>query len=50
MNIVICKKDEFPCPGEEINCIPLTWACDGFADCNGAEDEDVDTCGNYFDS
>ena len=43
-------KDEFPCPGEEIICMPLTWVCDGIADCNGAEDEDADTCGNYFDS
>ena len=43
---MICMKDEFPCPGEEIKCIPLILACDGFADCNGDEDEHVDACGN----
>ena len=25
----------------------MTWACDGIADCDGAEDEYADTCGNY---
>ena len=44
---MICKKDEFPCQGEEIRCIPMTWACDGMADCDGGEDEYADTCGNY---
>ena len=44
---MICKKDEFPCHGEEIHCIPMTWACDGIADCDGGEDEYADTCGNY---
>ena len=45
-----CHSDQFPCPGEEILCIPLTWACDGVADCNGAEDELNDTCGNEFET
>ena len=44
---MLCKKDEFPCQGEEIRCIPMTWACDGVADCKEAEDENADTCGNY---
>ena len=45
---VICNWDQFLCPGEVTLCIPKSWACDGVADCNGAEDEHNDTCGNHF--
>ena len=43
-----CGADQFLCPGEVTRCIPKSWACDGVADCNGAEDEHNDTCGNHF--
>ena len=45
---VICNWDQFLCSGEDSLCIPKSWACDGVADCNGAEDEHNDTCGNQF--
>ena len=25
-------------------CIPISWACDGFPDCDNEEDEDSTTC------
>ena len=43
---LICNQNEFPCPGEDIDCIPVKWACDGVADCSGGEDEESQTCGN----
>ena len=47
---MICKRNEFFCQGEDNQCIPTSWACDGIADCNGAEDENDNTCGNNLDS
>ena len=44
---IICNETQFLCQGEDI-CIPNAWACDGVADCDGAEDEQAQTCGNYL--
>ena len=45
---MFCEKNEFLCQGQDNLCIPTPWVCDGVADCFGAEDEDDNTCGNYY--
>ncbi|XP_074662760.1 prolow-density lipoprotein receptor-related protein 1-like isoform X2 [Tubulanus polymorphus] len=40
-----CEKDEFEC-GDGF-CIPITWKCDGTADCHGEEDENLTVCTSF---
>ena len=38
---VTCEADQFTChnPGNNTNCIPLNWVCDGEHDCEDKSDE-----------
>ncbi|KAI8432506.1 hypothetical protein MSG28_013507 [Choristoneura fumiferana] len=35
----LCSEDQFSCSTEGIECIPLTWRCDGRVDCSDGSDE-----------
>ncbi|XP_078453259.1 low-density lipoprotein receptor-related protein 6-like [Lampetra planeri] len=34
-----CSPDQFACLSGEIDCIPLAWRCDGYAECSDKSDE-----------
>lgn len=34
-----CSADHFTCATGEIDCIPMTWRCDGIAECADHSDE-----------
>lgn len=35
-----CSPDQFACVSGEVDCIPNTWRCDGFSECDDRSDED----------
>ena len=38
-----CESDEYTCT--DGSCKPLSWVCDGYADCTGGVDESERVCG-----
>lgn len=40
-----CLDEEYKCA--KGNCIPKAWLCDLIADCDDAEDENQEHCGQY---
>lgn len=35
-----CSPEQFTCATGEIDCIPLSWKCDGFFECEDMSDEE----------
>ncbi|KAL4613478.1 low-density lipoprotein receptor-related protein 5-like isoform X1 [Arapaima gigas] len=35
-----CSTDQFTCATGDIDCIPMAWRCDGFAECGDKSDEE----------
>ncbi|XP_031420163.1 low-density lipoprotein receptor-related protein 5 isoform X2 [Clupea harengus] len=35
-----CSSEQFTCATGDIDCIPMAWRCDGFAECDDSSDEE----------